>query len=122
MIRELDTRTIYGNGGRVVWSFGPDASHNVAVFDNEQNVVSVLSDLEPAEAAVAFWHTFADPRVPDIFARTPGEYEAEGLEADDGDAPSCKSCGGPLLEGEIHDCLRHVTEREQRLLDDINGA
>jgi len=101
MIRELDTRVIYGNGGRVVWGFDGEARHHVSVLDNEDNVVAVLTELSPAEAALAFWHTFADPRVPDIFRREPETLLAESQEEDEDDG---------------------LSPQARRLWDDINAA
>jgi len=101
MIQELDTRTIYGNGGRVVWGF-EGTSHVVSVLDISYEVVSVLSGLEPAEAAVAFWHTFADPRVPDIFARTPETLLVESQD-DDEREPELQTPFGPARDEDDED-------------------
>ena len=101
MIRELDTRAIYGNGGRVVWSF-EGARHNVSVLDNQNDVVAVLTELTPAEAAVAYWHTFADPRVPDIFARTPETLLVESQD-DDEREPELQTPFGPARDEDDED-------------------
>lgn len=76
MLREIDTRTIPGNGGRVVWELWDgenglaDPCHLVHVWGAGDQHIITLDSLTPQEALDAFLHTFARPDVPDVFART----------------------------------------------------
>jgi len=69
MTREIDTRMIPGHGGKVVWLWNETASeHAVIVFGPDGVQTATVSNLTGAQAHDAFHHTFAHPRVPNVFS------------------------------------------------------
>jgi len=68
MNREIDTRIVPGNGGKVVWLFDDvTVTHAVIVFGPDGIEAATVSNLTGTQARDAFQHTFAHPRVPNVF-------------------------------------------------------
>lgn len=72
MLREIDTRTIAGNGGTVtLYDRRPTYAdfYTVAIDGPNGEYVARIECATTKEALDAFLHPFARPDVPDIFAR-----------------------------------------------------
>jgi len=81
MDTELHSRQIMGNGGTVTLCQGEESLY-VTVRGWDGTMLAML-DVDPSEALDVFNHPFADPRVPDVFKRTPEQDEDEPVNFDE---------------------------------------
>ncbi len=74
-LREIDSRAIPGNGGRVSLidadQTGCEYDLFVRVYGPDGSLIAEIEAESPADALDAYRHPFARPDVPDIFKRTP---------------------------------------------------
>jgi hypothetical protein len=112
MNREIDSRRIEGGAGTVYMALDDEGGLAVYVHDYAGKPVAVLEHLTAEQALSAYRHTFADPRVPDIFRRAIVLEDDGSAERYDDEGPNnehvvhyCASCGSPLyLDDPPHQC------------------
>jgi hypothetical protein len=66
-VLEVDERDIPGNGGKVVWTLAENG-HRIIITGPDGKELGSLTTGDGAIATDAFYHTFAHPDVPDVFA------------------------------------------------------
>jgi hypothetical protein len=86
-LREVDTRTILGNGGNVAL-YMPAAKtsaktssenivYSIVITDCQGEPVHTILAESRADALEAFRHPFARQDTPDVFARVPEDWQPE---------------------------------------------